>query len=199
MDATLTLGIASLAGAALFYCAGYLSRSLRGDRARPDTAAAPPAPSPSPSPPALPGAAASPTESPGEADAIMGSDMDALLARVAASGAARSLVVADDLGLIVASSGEAAAHEPLAVITSSVGELCEKARSELHMDGIQSIRIIDQSGQVLSCRFFAHGGQPLAVTALSVPGKDASSEIERALARLVQIIEDHNAAPRGAP
>lgn len=198
--ASLAFGAATFVCVSLFYCAGYVSRSFRGggERTPPD------APVKS-APPSAPVEVTDAKDAKDTKDAavdpshVMGTDLDELLAQIAAGGKVRSVVVADELGLLVASSGEAALHEPLAVFTSSVGELCVKARGELRLAPVQSLRITDQSGEVLSCQFFPHGAQTLAVTALSTSGRDASADVERALGRLQKIIEQHNNPPLGRP
>lgn len=127
-----------------------------------------------------------------ESAALMGTTMDECLSAVTSSGKARSMVVADEEGLLLSASGDSAYHEALSVLACSMTELGAKAHSLLPLGMPRSIGIIDQKNVLLACRLFTYGKDRLAIAALSVGGQNPGSEIERSLKKLTRVMDAHH-------
>lgn len=128
-----------------------------------------------------------------ESALMMGATMDECLSAVTASGKAKSMVVADEQGLLLSTSGDPVYHESLGVLACAMCELAMKAHGLLPLGLARSIGIIDQKNVLLACRLFTYGKERLAIVALSVGGQNPGSEIERSLKRLTRVMDAHNA------
>lgn len=124
---------------------------------------------------------------------LMGAAMDDCLSIVTSSGKAKSMVVADEQGLLLSGSGDAAHHESLGVLACSLFELSNKAHALLPLGVTRSIGLIDQKGVLLAGRLFSYERERLAIVALSVGGQNPGSEIERSLKKLTRAMDAHNA------
>ncbi|MCK6589944.1 MAG: hypothetical protein HUU21_17155 [Polyangiaceae bacterium] len=187
MDGPLAIVLAFLAGIAFAACVWLIARSVRGPKERQSAETARPAPRPwdsqkEASPPA-------PIHS-----IVMGNNMDECLEWVAAKSRAQSVVLADEEGLLLSTSGDTRHHEPLGVLTGLAAALFEQAARSLPIGTPCSVELKDQSGATVLCRFFSYGSHRMAVASLGSSSQTMTPELERALSGLQAILEHHNAA-----
>ena len=91
---------------------------------------------------------------------------------------ARTAVLADGNGFLVANAGETDAQEGLAAFTGLVGEMTTRARAFLPLGNLINLKIIDSNAVAISCRFFDSGGMSYALATVDTeePGRDEAEE-----------------------
>lgn len=194
MDGPLAIVLAFIAGIAFASCALLLFQSLRGPKDRRAAEATRPAAPPRPWDSHQAAARHSDSYPAPLSSIVMGNNMDECLERVAAKSRAQSVVLADDEGLLLSTSGDARYHEPLGVLTGLATGLFEQGARSLPMGQPSSVEIKDQDGATVVCRFFSYGKQRMAVTSFGSSSQSMTPELERALGGLQAILEHHNNA-----
>jgi len=100
--------------------------------------------------------AASPDDQPATAGVpalhSVGTDMEASLRALVQPDGARSAVLADTQGFLIASAGEPMPQEGLAAFTAIASEMVARTRILLPLADVDSIRVRDTNRIVLSCR-----------------------------------------------
>jgi chromosome segregation ATPase len=113
----------------------------------------------------------------------VGTDMEASLHSLVQPDGARTAVLADTQGFLIASAGEPMPQEGLAAFAAIATEMVTRTRVLLPLADVNSIRISDTNQMVLSCRLFETGGQGLGVATLG-PGEPSPQDAERVVREL---------------
>jgi hypothetical protein len=131
--------------------------------------------------------AASPDDQPATAGVpalhSVGTDMEASLRALVQPDGARSAVLADTQGFLIASAGEPMPQEGLAAFTAIASEMVARTRILLPLADVDSIRVRDTNRIVLSCRLFETGGQGLGLATLG-PGEPSLPDADRVVNEL---------------
>jgi chromosome segregation ATPase len=113
----------------------------------------------------------------------VGTDMEASLRALVQPGGARSAVLADTQGFLIASAGEPMPQEGMAAFAAIASEMVARTRILLPLADVDSVRVRDTNRIVLSCRLFETGGQGLGVATLG-PGEPSVPDADRAVNEL---------------
>jgi chromosome segregation ATPase len=91
---------------------------------------------------------------------------------------ARTAVLADGNGFVIANAGETYAQEGLAAFTGLMGEMTMRARTFLPLGDLVNLKIIDSNAVAISCRFFESAGMSYALATVDTeePGRDEAEE-----------------------
>jgi chromosome segregation ATPase len=91
---------------------------------------------------------------------------------------ARTAVLADGNGFVIANAGETYAQEGLAAFTGLMGEMTMRARTFLPLGDLVNLKIIDSNAVAISCRFFESAGMSYALATVDTeePGSDEAEE-----------------------
>lgn len=120
------------------------------------------------------------------------SDLETNLALLVGHGSARTAVLADGQGFLIASAGESVAEEGLAAFAAVASEMVGRARMLLPLADIRSIRVLDANDMVLTCHLFDSSGEPMGVATLG-PAEAPADNTARAIAGVAAVV-----APRDA-
>jgi hypothetical protein len=113
----------------------------------------------------------------------VGTDMEASLRTLVRPDGARSAVLADTQGFLIASAGEPMPQEGMAAFTAIASEMVARTRILLPLADVDSIRVSDTNRIVLCCRLFETDGQGLGVATLG-PGEPSVPEADRVVNEL---------------
>jgi hypothetical protein len=106
---------------------------------------------------------------------ILQNDMECSLDSLMREKSARSAVLADGNGFVIANAGDSAAEEGLAAFTGLVGEMTKRARAFLPLGVLDSLKIFDSNGIAISCRFFDSAGTSYALATVNNQEPEHSS------------------------
>jgi hypothetical protein len=109
--------------------------------------------------------------------------MEASLHSLVQPDKARSAVLADTQGFLIASAGEPMPQEGMAAFAAIASEMVSRTRVLLPLADVQAVRVSDANRMVLSCRLFETGGQGLGVATLG-PGEPSAQDAERVVREL---------------
>ena len=113
----------------------------------------------------------------------VGTDMEASLRALVQPDGARSAVLADTQGFLIASAGEPMPQEGMAAFTAIASEMVARTRILLPLADVDSIRVRDTNRIILSCRLFETGGQGLGLATLG-PGEPSVPDADRVVSEL---------------
>jgi len=122
------------------------------------------------------------------------SDLETNLSALVGGESARTAVLADGQGFLIAAAGEEVVQEGLAAFAAVAGELVARARMLLPLADVDSLRVTDANHMVLTCHPFTSAGTDLGVATLG-PGEPTSEDTRRAIAGLSVIIGGDEPAP----
>ncbi len=117
----------------------------------------------------------------------VGTDMEASLHALVRPDGARTAVLADVQGFLIASAGETHPQEGLAAFAAIASDMVARTRMLLPLADVSSVRISDTNQIVLSCRLFATGGQGLGVATLG-PGEPSREDADRVVSELTTAV-----------
>ena len=124
----------------------------------------------------------------------VGTDMEASLRALLQPDGARSAVLADTQGFLIASAGEPMPQEGMAAFTAIASEMVARTRILLPLADVDSVRVRDTNRIVLACRLFETGGQGLGVATLG-PGEPSVPDADRAVDELAVAVAGKIAEP----
>jgi chromosome segregation ATPase len=123
---------------------------------------------------------AQPAAGPGRESGVLAlPSIDPILAGLLASGMAKTAVVADRMGLLVAGAGDRAHQEGLAAMGAMAEQLAARARENLPVTTVRSVCLTDSNDLVMGCRPLAVGDGTYTLCTLGV-GPLREEEIARA-------------------
>jgi hypothetical protein len=124
----------------------------------------------------------------------VGTDMEASLHALVQPDGARTAVLADTQGFLIASAGEPMPQEGMAAFTAIASEMVARTRILLPLADVDSIRVRDTNRIVLSCRLFETGGQGLGLATLG-PGEPSGPDADRVVSELAVAVAGKSAEP----
>jgi hypothetical protein len=124
----------------------------------------------------------------------VGTDMEASLRALVQPDGARSAVLADTQGFLIASAGEPMPQEGMAAFTAIASEMVARTRILLPLADVDSIRVRDTNRIILSCRLFETGGQGLGLATLG-PGEPSVPDADRVVNELAVAVAGKSAEP----
>jgi|GEM_PF-2318859 hypothetical protein len=113
----------------------------------------------------------------------VGTDMEASLRTLVQPDGARTAVLADTQGFLIASAGEPMPQEGLAAFAAIASDMVARTRVLLPLADVDAIRLSDTNRVILSCRLFETGGQGLGVATLG-PGEPSAQDADRVVNEL---------------
>ncbi len=120
-------------------------------------------------------------------------NFEACLETLVRKGPSRSVVLADDGGLMVAGAGDEAPHESMAAVSGLASELANRTTSLLPFSDVQEVHVRDASELVFTCRLFRTEEGNFAVASLG-RGSPASDDVDRAVSLVAQVM--YSTGPR---
>lgn len=99
-------------------------------------------------------------------ETVLTGDTAEALAALLATDSARSAVLADRHGLLVAAAGDSIPHEGLAALTGLAHHIADQATQLLPLGEIRNINLHDANQLVVSCRLFVCGSEAMAIAVL---------------------------------
>lgn len=113
--------------------------------------------------------------------------MESNLQSLVGAAGARTAVLADIQGFLIASVGESWVEEGLAAFAAVAADMVTRTRSLLPLSQVESVRVIDANRTVLTCRLFESDGQGLGVATLGSdePPVENTSQAVASLAAII--------------
>ncbi len=125
-------------------------------------------------------------------------DLETNLTGLVGQGGARTAVLADGQGFLIASAGESVAEEGLAAFAAVAGDMVTRARQLLPLADIESVRVTDANRMVLTCHLFSSAGEPMGVATLG-PADPPAEKTAQAIAGLAAIVAGNEASAEETP
>jgi hypothetical protein len=117
----------------------------------------------------------------------VGTDMEASLHALIGPDGARTAVLADVQGFLIASAGQTQPQEGLAAFAAIASDMVARTRMLLPLADVSAVRISDTNHIVLSCRLFTTGGQGLGVATLG-SGEPNPQDTDRVVSELATAV-----------
>lgn len=117
----------------------------------------------------------------------VGTNMEASLHTLVRPDSARTAVLADVQGFLIASAGEPQPQEGLAAFAAIASDMVARTRMLLPLADVSSVRVSDTNQIVLSCRLFSTAEQGLGVATLG-PGEPSPEDADRVVSELAAAV-----------
>jgi hypothetical protein len=121
-------------------------------------------------------------------------DMESNLHSLVGRQSARTAVLADAQGFLIASAGDSSVQEGLAAFAAVAGDLVSRARNLLPLTSVESVRVTDANATVLTCHLFESEGQALGLATLGA-GEPAPESTAQAIVGLASLLSSGESEP----